>query len=455
MVDVSKAQDGGILKKILTEGAGDTPSSGNEVKVHYTGRLLDGTVFDSSKDRDELFKFKVGTGQVIKGWDEGIVTMKRGETAVLTCKPEYAYGASGSPPKIPPNSTLEFEVEMHDFFGDDCSDDGGVSKNTTKEGSGLSNPREGSTVSVSWSMKHLDRDLETRSVKFILGDGAGEGVVPGVEKALLKMKKGESANVIVKSHYAYGDVGDAKLAVPGGADLVYNLTLEDFEQAKYKYEMSNAEKIEFAEKAKELGTEYFRAGKFDLALKKYKVITEYLEPEAEDFDDMPDSDDEDKDGEAEKSEEKDPEHERKSQLLQVASYSNQALCLLKLQDGINAFKACESALKLDPKNIKALFRRGQSAEMSQEWEDAIGHFKAVLEEDPKNTAAASKIKFCRNKVMSFKQAQKKKYANMFERTNFKEPEPIKDENKVKPDFSDDEEGEAIGSDEEKPQEMEV
>ena len=50
------------------------------------------------------------SGQVIKGWDEGIVTMKRGETAVLTCKPEYAYGASGSPPKIPPNSTLEFEV---------------------------------------------------------------------------------------------------------------------------------------------------------------------------------------------------------------------------------------------------------------------------------------------------------------------------------------------------------
>jgi len=237
--------------------------------------------------------------------------------------------------------------------------------------------------------------------------------------------------------------------------LTYRLTLEDFEQAKYKHEMSNAEKLEFAEKAKERGTEYFKAGRFDLALKKYKVITEYLEPDAEDFDDLSDSDDEDKDGEAEKTEEKDPEHDRKSQELLLAGFSNQALCHLKLMDGLNAFKACESALKLDPKNIKALFRRGQSSEMSQEWEDAIGYFKAVLEVDPKNTAAANKIKFCRNKVMSYKQAQKKKYANMFERTNFKDPEPTKDDNKLKPDFSDDEDEEAIGSEEEKPVEMEV
>ena len=65
---------------------------------------------------------------------------------------------------------------MHDFYGEDCSGDGCVLKSVTKEGTGLSSPREGSTVSVSWTMKHMDRDLENRSVKFILGDGAGEGV---------------------------------------------------------------------------------------------------------------------------------------------------------------------------------------------------------------------------------------------------------------------------------------
>lgn len=67
---------------------------------------------------------------------------------------------------------------MHDFFGEDCTDgsDGGVTKAVTKEGTGLSNPRDGSTVNVSWTMKHLDRDLESRSVKFILGDGVAESV---------------------------------------------------------------------------------------------------------------------------------------------------------------------------------------------------------------------------------------------------------------------------------------
>lgn len=462
MVDVSKAQDGGILKKILTEGSGGTPSSGNEVKVHYTGRLLDGTVFDSSKNRNELFKFKVGTGSVIKGWDEGILTMKRGEVAILTCKPEYAYGAAGSPPTIPPNATLEFEVEMHDFFGEDCTDnkDGGVLKSVAKEGTSHAPPREGSTVNVSWTMKHLDRKLESRSVKFLLGDGAGEGVVPGVELAIKSMKRGETATVAVKSPYAYGHVGDANLAVPGGADLIYNLTLEDFEQAKYKHEMNSREKLEFAEKAKDMGTDYFKRKEFDLALKKYKVITEYLEPDAEDFDDMSDSDDEDKDREGEKSmekpeEEKNPENEKKAQQLLLAGFSNQALCHLKLQDGNNAFKACESVLKLDPKNIKALFRRGQAAEISQEWEDAIGYYKTALDVDPKNTDAAKRVKFCRNKMISYKESQKKRFANMFERTNFKEPEPTKDTNKLKPDFSDDEEEAGVNSDEEKAREMEV
>jgi FK506-binding protein 4/5 len=80
--------------------------------VHYTGRLTDGTVFDSSRDRKEPFAFKLGTSQVIKAWDLGVATMKKGEKALLICKPEFAYGEAGSPPKIPANATLEFEVEL-------------------------------------------------------------------------------------------------------------------------------------------------------------------------------------------------------------------------------------------------------------------------------------------------------------------------------------------------------
>ena len=81
--------------------AGDErPPVGAKVKVHYTGTLLDGTKFDSSVDRGTLFEFELGQGRVIKGWDTGVATMCRGEKAILTCAPSYAYGATGSPPKV-------------------------------------------------------------------------------------------------------------------------------------------------------------------------------------------------------------------------------------------------------------------------------------------------------------------------------------------------------------------
>lgn len=114
-VDITPNKDGGVLKEILKEGTGNEfPSTNCQVEVHYTGTLLDGTKFDSSKDRNEPFKFDLGKKEVIKGWDIGIATMKKGEVAVLTCAPDYAYGKGGSPPKIPPDSTLKFEVKNTD-----------------------------------------------------------------------------------------------------------------------------------------------------------------------------------------------------------------------------------------------------------------------------------------------------------------------------------------------------
>lgn len=110
-VDITATKDGGVLKEIIKEGVGEeTPGVGAHVEVHYTGTLLDGTKFDSSKDRGQPFKFDLKKNQVIKAWDIGISTMKKGEVAILTCAPQYAYGEAGSPPKIPPNSTLKFEV---------------------------------------------------------------------------------------------------------------------------------------------------------------------------------------------------------------------------------------------------------------------------------------------------------------------------------------------------------
>jgi peptidylprolyl isomerase len=103
-----------VYKKIITPGLGEMPTrASTTVKVHYTGSLFeDGTVFDSSLERKQPIEFKIQTGQVIKGWDIGIATMQVGEHAELLILPEYGYGKTGSPPKIPSNATLLFKVEL-------------------------------------------------------------------------------------------------------------------------------------------------------------------------------------------------------------------------------------------------------------------------------------------------------------------------------------------------------
>jgi FKBP-type peptidyl-prolyl cis-trans isomerase FkpA len=93
-------------------GKGPEAKAGDKVKVHYTGRLLDGTQFDSSLDRKEPFEFTLGQGGVIKGWDEGVVGMKKGGKRKLTIPSDKAYGKAGSPPKIPADAPLEFDIEL-------------------------------------------------------------------------------------------------------------------------------------------------------------------------------------------------------------------------------------------------------------------------------------------------------------------------------------------------------
>ena len=104
------------LKYIVTRpGTGPKPQSGGSIKVHYAGRLTDGTPFDNSYTRGQPIEFKVGTGMVIPGWDEALLDMTKGEKRTLIIPPNLAYGPEGRPPVIPQNATLIFDVELIEF----------------------------------------------------------------------------------------------------------------------------------------------------------------------------------------------------------------------------------------------------------------------------------------------------------------------------------------------------
>jgi peptidylprolyl isomerase len=96
----------------LVAGTGATPKVGHKISVHYTGWLTDGTKFDSSRDHNQSFSFTLGQGEVIKGWDEGVATMKVGGRRKLTIPSALAYGDAGRPPTIPAKATLVFVVEL-------------------------------------------------------------------------------------------------------------------------------------------------------------------------------------------------------------------------------------------------------------------------------------------------------------------------------------------------------
>ncbi|CAH1125938.1 unnamed protein product [Ceutorhynchus assimilis] len=392
-IDISPNNDGGVLKQILNEGTGTAlPPPGCKVKVHYTGTLLDGTEFDSSRGRNDPFQFNLGKGNVIKGWDIGVATMKKGERAILTCASEYAYGESGSPPKIPPNSTLKFDVEVLDWRGEDLSllQDGGIERaEILVSGTGFSTPNDGALVTAHLIGTYNGNVFDKRTVTFNLGEGSDQNVIEGIEIALQHFKTSESSRLIIQPKYAFGQTGSTEFNIPASAVVEYVVTLNSFEKEKESWAMDSQEKIEACQVFKEKGTGYFKKCKYDLAVKSYKKILSFLESDSDSGD------------------------ERRSLLL--AAHLNIALCYLKLNDNFQAKASATKALEIDPANEKALFRRGQALNGLGEPRLAAKDFGECLKLDPNNSAARAQQSLCSHVMKEQLEKEKKIYANMFDK----------------------------------------
>ncbi|KAG7995338.1 hypothetical protein I3843_01G103700 [Carya illinoinensis] len=490
----------GLKKKLVKEGEGwETP-------IHYTGMLLDGTQFDSSRDRGTSFKFKLGQGQAIKGWDEGIKSMKKGEKAIFTIPPELAYGESGSPPSIPPNAILQFEVELLSWTSiKDICKDGGILKKILTEGEKWENPKDLDEVFVKYEARLEDGILISKSdgVEFNVGNGY---FCPALSKSIKTMKKGETVLLIVKPQYAFGESGRPASgdegAVPSNATLQITIELifwkavsditkdkkvlkkiwkegegyerpndgavvqvkligklddgtiftkkgheeEPFQfkvdevvdeldrvvkkmkkgevalvtiQPEYAFEpsetqqelaiipanatvdyevellsfvkMNTQEKIEAAGKKKEEGNALFKATKYERASKQYEKAVRFIDHDFS-FSD---------------------EEKKQAKVLKITCNLNNAACKLKLKDYKQAERLCTKVLEIDSRNVKALYRRAQACIQLVNLDLAELDIKKALEIDPDNMDVKLEYKILKEKVREYNKKDARFYGTIF------------------------------------------
>eukprot|EP00993_Chasmostoma_nieuportense_P000469 NODE_1432_length_1506_cov_62.484409_g1357_i0.p1 GENE.NODE_1432_length_1506_cov_62.484409_g1357_i0~~NODE_1432_length_1506_cov_62.484409_g1357_i0.p1 ORF type:complete len:467 (-),score=109.88 NODE_1432_length_1506_cov_62.484409_g1357_i0:105-1454(-) len=391
--------DGKLIKTVNIAGAGwEKPKTGAEVTVHYTGTLEDGSTFDSSRDRGEPFVFKLGEGQVIKGWDEGVKTMRKGERAILKCAPEYAYGVAGSPPKIPANATLSFDVELLSWteWKDISSNkDQSVQKKILTEGSNWETPSFDTVATVTWKMS-LEGETKVLEEKTNHSVTIGaEEVCDGLEKALESMKKTERALIKLKPSAAFGSAGEPLLSVPANASLVYDVTLVDFQMAPKSWDVKGDDKIEIARKRKEEGSELFKQVKVRRAQRKYKAGLEYINS---DYD-------------------LSEEQKATCKELKVAFHLNLAACAIRSSDWKEVVEQSTKALELHPDNAKALLRRGRANNELNLWQEAKRDLNAVLamEEAAELSDAKREMAKLQKKIKAQDAKDARLYSNMFDR----------------------------------------
>ena len=248
----AKQTASGSFYTVQQQGTGAAVSAGNTVKVHYTGKLLDGSTFDSSVDRGEPLQFPIGQGRVIPGWDEGIPLFNVGGKGTLYIPSALAYGTRGFPGSIPANSVLIFDIEVVDAFDQAAADakakvqseatiqeylkskglkaektESGLYYVINTPGSGAK-ATAGQTVSVHYTGTFMDGSKFDSSVDrgepitFPLGQGR---VIKGWDEGLAMFAKGGKGLLVIPPHLGYGSA--ARGPIPANSVLVFEVEMVD------------------------------------------------------------------------------------------------------------------------------------------------------------------------------------------------------------------------------------
>lgn len=439
--------NGNLFKTLLVEGTGRRPVKGAKVGVHYVGTLQDGTEFDSSRKRGKLFEFRLHRGEVIKGWDYGVATMKVGEKCLLRCLPEYAYGAGGHPPTIPANSTLTFEVEL--FFWtkeEDISQDkrGTVMKRTLLDGVGYENPSIESKLSIDieiyaggsdekmdavicqketegvWGRENnVAEKAEGNASSSLLWEKKGweieigaTDLPPCLEDCLRKMRVEEAAFFRLSSIYLPTEGCPAfnipPLSLLADADekysLMYCVEIHSLSTVK-TYDFKGMEKVNEGMERKNRANAFFQSEEYDKAVMFYRRALEFV---GEDYGFYVE------------------EEKTAARALRVIILGNLSQALLLQHDKKpseqkyhqnphEAITLLRKALEIEPENVKNLFRLSKALDVTKDWEEAKKTLEKVLHVERGNGDALALMEKVKKSIKEYEKTQKSLFSKMFAR----------------------------------------
>ncbi|ESO13091.1 hypothetical protein HELRODRAFT_63586 [Helobdella robusta] len=388
-IDVTPDKDGGILKMISVLGLGSNkPLPGDEVVMEYRRWLVDGSVIDEGY---KSFEFQFGESKTIALCEHGIGTMLEGEVALFLCRPCYGLTSEELLNGAHQEVDIVFEIKLISWHG--CDGDLCVCKSAMESGESYGIPNDGAKCTVELIGRYKGRIFDERVVTFIHGEGMEEGVVEGVEQALLRFSRGEKARLKLKSRVGFGEHGCEKFAIPPNADLEYDVRLLECSRAKDFWDMTLEEKLEQSKQDKLKGLHYFQQRKFKLAIKFFQKIIDYLQ-----FEDLNAGMDQ----------------EVRRDLL-LSSYLNLAICHLSEDQPFPAAHACTRAIEIDPCSEKAYFRRGIANTGMKNFKEALNDFQKVTLLNPKNKGAVKKLKLAETSMKNMQAVERERMKKLFKR----------------------------------------